>query len=149
MFSSQYDVYRNVRMDMLPTVFERNHIWIGTKLASPMAEQIKEYLARRASSKQVRPLVIAVVTDGKPQDEGDLADVIINATHHLRNPNELHIVFLQVGTDEESYKKLSKLDNRLLSHGARYDIVSVMPFQELTRMGLTRALLSVVRQPRY
>lgn len=149
MFSSQFDVYRNVRMDMLPTVFERNHIFIGTRLASPVADQVNEYFQRRPSNKPARPLVIAIVTDGKPQDEHDLADVIINTTHQMRNPNEVRIVFLQVGTDEESYKKLSKLDNRLMSHGARYDIVSVMQFQELTRLGLTRALIRVAQSPQF
>lgn len=155
MFSSQFDVYRSVRMEMLPTVFSRNHIWIGTKLAEPMAEQLGEYFQKRGMQKQTKPLVIAVITDGKPQDENNLKDVIINATHQMRYPSEVQIVFLQVGTDDESYKKLSKLDNRLVSSGAKYDIVSVMPFNEVTHLGLARALVRAVQStaqgqmPRY
>lgn len=155
MFSSQFDVYRSVRMEMLPTVFSRNHIWIGTKLAEPMAEQLGEYFQKRGMQKQTKPLVVAVITDGKPQDEGNLKDVIINATHQMRYPSEVQIVFLQVGTDDESYKKLSKLDNRLVSNGAKYDIVSVMPFNEVTHLGLARALVRAVQStaqpqmPRY
>ena len=154
MFSSQYDVYRSVRMEMLPTVFSRNHIWIGTKLAEPMAQQLGEYFQKRGMQRQAKPLVVAVITDGKPQDESNLKDVIINATHQMRYPTEVQIVFLQVGTDDESYKKLSKLDNRLVSNGAKYDIVGVMPFNEVTRLGLARALVKAVQtvpqaMPRY
>lgn len=144
LFSSKYDVYRNVSMAQLPSIFNRDGIWIGTKLAPPMAQTLDEFFQRRTTGK-ARPLIIAVITDGKPNDDHNLADLICNATRHMQAPGEIHITFLQVGTDGESYRKLNRLDNGLVYQGARYDIVSVMPFSQVTQMGLTRALVSAVQ----
>ncbi|MBA3994776.1 MAG: hypothetical protein C0469_14755 [Cyanobacteria bacterium DS2.3.42] len=145
-FSSQYDVYQNVRLAQLPGIISncRNGIFIGTKLAAPMHDQLSQYFQRRAAGR-ARPLIIAVVTDGKPQDEHDLRDVIIQATQMMHNPNEIKIKFLQVGNDDEGQKKLHKLDMKLIGRGARYDIVHVEPFAELANEGLPRALLRAIK----
>ena len=145
-FSSQYDVFENVRLQQMPSIIAnaRNGIFIGTKLAAPMHDQLSQYFQRRATGK-ARPLVIAVITDGKPQDDHDLRDVIIQATQQMKNPGEIKIRFLQIGNDEEGRKKLYKLDQKLVSHGARFDIVSVEPFMQLANEGLPRALLRAIR----
>lgn len=145
-FSSQYDVYQNVRLQQMPSIIanSRNGIFIGTKLAAPMHEQLTQYFQRRAMGK-ARPLIIAVITDGKPQDDHELRDVIIQATQLMRNQNEIKIKFLQIGYDDEGEKKLNKLDTRLVSRGARFDIVGVEPFTQLAQEGLPRALLRAIK----
>jgi len=145
-FSSQYDVYRNVRLQQMPSIIanSRNGIFIGTKLAAPMHDQLTQYFQRRAMGK-ARPLIIAVITDGKPQDDHELRDVIIQATQLMRNPDEIKIKFLQIGNDDEGEKKLNKLDTRLVNKGARFDIVGVEPFTQLAQEGLPRALLRAIR----
>lgn len=145
-FSSQYDVYNNVRLQQLPQIIanSRNGIFIGTKLAAPMHDQLSQYFQRRATGR-ARPLIIAVITDGKPQDEHNLRDVIIQATQQMRHPNEIKIKFLQIGNDEEGTKKLNKLDMKLVHKGARFDIVNVESFGELANEGLPRALLRAIR----
>lgn len=149
LFSSQYDVYRNVRLQHVPDIYAtRSGIFVGTKLARPLAQQLDEYFQRRASGR-ARPLIVAVVTDGKPQDDEDLRDVIIDATHRMRNEKDVQIIFLQVGTDDEGQRKLRKLDYKLIKKGARYDIVSVMPFEMVTNLGLPRALITAVQDASY
>jgi uncharacterized protein YegL len=145
-FSSQYDVYQNVRLQQMPSIIanSRNGLFIGTKLAAPMHDQLTQYFQRRAIGR-ARPLIIAVITDGKPQDDHELRDVIIQATQLMRNPNEIKIKFLQIGNDDEGEKKLSTLDRRLVSKGARFDIVGVEPFSQLAQEGLPRALLRAIK----
>lgn len=145
-FSSQYDVYQNVRLQQLPSIIanSRNGIFIGTKLAAPMHDQLSQYFQRRATG-TARPLIIAVITDGKPQDEHDLRDVIVQATQMMKTPGEIKIKFLQIGNDDEGRKKLDKLDHRLVDRGARFDIVGVESFHELANEGLPRALLRAIR----
>ncbi|MBY0357887.1 MAG: hypothetical protein K2W82_07785 [Candidatus Obscuribacterales bacterium] len=145
LFSSKYDVYHNVRLPQVPSIYQSRHgLYVGTKLAEPMSEQLNDYFRRRASGR-AKPLIIAVVTDGKPQDDEDLCDLIIDATHHMRNRDDISITFLQVGTDDEGRKKLRKFDYKLVKKGARFDIVNVMPFETVTQMGLTRALVTAVQ----
>ncbi|MBX9568900.1 MAG: hypothetical protein K2X77_08390 [Candidatus Obscuribacterales bacterium] len=143
LFSNEYDVFRGVRLPQIPEIYDRSGIYIGTRLAQPLQEQLSQYFQRRASG-NAKPLMIAVVTDGKPQDDEDLCDVIINATHHIANPNDLHITFLQIGTDDEGQKKLNKLDYKLVRKGARFDIVSVMPYNMVTQLGLARSIVQAM-----
>lgn len=144
LFSSKYDIHQRVTLQDLPAIFVREGIFIGTRLADPVAEALSDYFNRRAAGK-VRPLIIAIVTDGKPQDEENLRDVIINATQQLNDRNEVRITFLQVGTDHEGQKKLGKLNYRLVTRGARYDIVDVVPFYQVAQQGLARALVDAIR----
>lgn len=145
LFSNEFDVYRNVKLRNLPAIYEtRRGTYVGTKLMRPVAEQLRAYFLRQAAG-QARPLIIAVVTDGKPQDDEQLCSLIINTTKRLRDPDDIQIVFLQVGTDDEGQQKLCRLDYKLINDGARHDIVSVIPFEMMTRMGLARALVTAVQ----
>jgi hypothetical protein len=145
LFSGKYDVYHRVMLNQLPYIYNRSGIYIGTKLADPMGEQISMYFKRRQMGEK-RPLLVAVITDGKPQDDEDLRDLLIQTTYQMRDPREVKIVFLQVGTSDDGSQKLFKLDRKLQSKGARFDIVSVKPFYEISNVGLTRALVETLRQ---
>ncbi len=144
LFSSQYDVYRNVVLQQIPYIYDKSGIFIGTKLARPLGEQLSEYFRRRSMGR-TKPLLVAIITDGKPQDDEDLRDLLVQTTYHMRNPNEIKITFLQVGNDDEGRKKLFKLDQKLLQKGAKYDIVSVKPFPEVVSVGLTKALVDTIQ----
>lgn len=144
LFSSKYDVFHRVAFNQLPAIYNRTGIYIGTKLADPLAEQISMYFRRRQMGEK-RPLLVAVITDGKPQDDENLRDLLIQTTYQMRDPREVKIVFLQVGTSDEGSHKLFKLDRKLQTKGAKYDIVSVKPFYEIANVGLTRALLDTIR----
>jgi Mg-chelatase subunit ChlD len=143
LFSSKYDVFHRVAFNQLPAIYNRTGIYIGTKLAEPMAEQISMYFRRRQMGEK-RSLLVAVITDGKPQDDENLRDLLIQTTYQMRDPEEVKVVFLQVGTSDEGSEKLFKLDRKLQAKGAKYDIVTVKPFYEIANVGLTRALLDTI-----
>lgn len=143
MFSSKYDVYHNVSLRQIPQIYNRNGIFIGTRIADPLAMVFSQYFRRKASG-DAKPLLVAIITDGKPQDDENLRDLLVSTTQYMKDPREIQVRFLQVGTDDEGQHKLYKLDNRLMSKGAKYDIVSVMPFHELSQLGLARALVQTI-----
>lgn len=143
LFSSQYDVFPRVSLMQLPRIYDRSGIFIGTRLATPLGEQISQFFARRAMGSK-RPLLIAVITDGKPQDDENLRDLLIQTTYQMRDPAEIRIVFLQIGNDDDGSKKLYKLDRKLMRKGARHDIVTVKPFPEVLNLGLSRALVATL-----
>ncbi|HEY9868850.1 MAG TPA: hypothetical protein V6D08_06770 [Candidatus Obscuribacterales bacterium] len=149
MFSSKYDVYENVTLSQLPQIFARNKIFIGTQLVPPLEDQLERYFQRRDAG-NARPLVIAIITDAIPQDDEDLKKLIINTTHRMRDPREITITFLQVGSEEDGRKLLRKLDNRLLRKGAQFDIVQTKTFPELLSAGLARSLVEAIQKgPQY
>jgi len=145
LFSSKYDVHHHVMLEQIPYIYNRSGIFIGTKLADPLQEQISMYFRRRAMGEK-RPLLVAIITDGKPQDDENLRDLLIQTTYQMRDPNEVKIVFLQVGTSDDGTEKLVKLDQKLQRKGAKFDIVSVKPFYQLLQGGLTRTLVDTIQQ---
>lgn len=144
MFSNEFDVYHNVSLQQIPQIYNRNGIFIGTKLARPLEEQLQGHFRMGLLGKK-RPLVVAVVTDGKPQDMEELVSVIVNATRQMKNPKDVHITFLQVGCDRKGIRKLAELDSGLVLQGAKYDIVDVVPFTHLSQAGLARTLVDTIR----
>ena len=92
----------------------------------------------------VKPLAIAIVTDGMPTNPMSLKRLIIETTHNMLNPHEIRITFLQIGTEREGFEQLNELDNYLVSEGARFDIVATKPFPEVVRAGLARSLVDAI-----
>jgi hypothetical protein len=106
---------------------------------------LNEYFARRNDTGgHCKPLAIAIITDGMPDNPRSLRDLIVEATHAMRNPHEITITFLQIGTEREGYELLHDLDQNLLHEGAKYDIVSSKPFPDVVRDGLARSLVDAI-----
>lgn len=143
LFSSQYDVYENVTLQQVPYIFARNKIFIGTKIVPPLADQLDRYFQRRDAG-TAKPLVIAIITDAIPQDDDDLKDLIVETTHRMRNPDEITITILQVGSEEDGQALLRKLDHRMVRKGAKFDIVKTKTFPQVLQAGLTRSLIEAI-----
>ena len=143
LFSSAYDVYENVTLSQVPYIFARNHIFIGTKIVPPLEDQIERYFQRRDAG-AAKPLIIAIITDGIPQDDQSLVDLIIATTQRMRTPDEISITMLQVGSEEDGQRLLRKLDNRLVRKGAKFDIVKTKTFPQVLQAGLARSLIDAI-----
>jgi hypothetical protein len=141
LFSNNCVVYNNVDAKAIETVFSQYTPKGATNLAAALKTQLDQYFERRLRLGQgVRPLLVAVITDGCPDDLSKLCYVLIDATHKMSTRDEISFTFLQVGNDSEASKLLKELDNGLVSHKAKFDIVNVVPFTEMRRMGLASAL---------
>lgn len=80
------------------------------------------------------PTTILVITDGEPDDAGEVMRVLINASNHLLADAELSITFIQVGDDEDAARFLRSLDDGLVSKGARFDIVDTVTKDKMLGM---------------
>jgi len=80
-----------------------------------------------------------VITDGQPNNEGDVAKVIIDATKKMRVDSELSISFIQIGSDSSATKFLTTLDDDLEGLGAKFDIVDTLTTKEMK--GMTFSML--------
>ncbi|HEY9868851.1 MAG TPA: hypothetical protein V6D08_06775 [Candidatus Obscuribacterales bacterium] len=147
LFARDYDVYENVSLGQLPRIFSNAGLGKGTYMAAPLDRQLSEFFRRRQAGYD-RPLAVAVITDGVPDDSEALLGTIIDATRNLKSPRELSITFLHVGTDLRGQQLLDMLDHGLVARGARYDIVHTRAFSELLEKGLTRVLIeSIAARP--
>jgi hypothetical protein len=147
LFSSHVRVFKNVDLRQIPQIFAMNHPWGSTQTADALAVPIRDYFARKAASGgHVKPLAIAVITDGMPTNPQALRELIIETTRRMQNPHEISITFLQIGTEREGVHELQELDNYLVNEGARYDIVTTKLFPQVVQAGLARSLVDAISQ---
>jgi hypothetical protein len=146
LFNDRYKVFKDVDMSSVPTFFASNHPGGNTNANDALRSQLRAYFAARDQNEKVKPLLLAMITDGCPDDPYALRQTIIDATHRMKNPNEIAITFLQVGVDPKATQYLRELDNDLVRAKASYDIVTSKSFDQLNKSGLALALLDAVHK---
>jgi uncharacterized protein YegL len=146
LFNDRYKVFKDVDMASVPTFFASNRPAGNTNANDALRSQLHEYFAARAHSDHVKPLLVAMITDGCPDDPWALRQTIIDATKRMNDPGEIAITFLQVGVDPKATRYLRELDNNLVREKARYDIVTTKSFEELSKAGLAQALVDAVHR---
>jgi hypothetical protein len=138
LFSSDYTIYEHVRPNLIPAIFSANKPWNGTKLAPPLTAMLTGYFKERSINPHARPLIVAVITDGCPKDMGDVEHTIIDAANNTVKDGEISISFLVIGT--QGADKMEYLDAGLVPRGAKRDIVNLIQFNNLKRLGTGQAL---------
>lgn len=146
-FNFNYDVYHDAKPKNIYDLFANPRFHGGTRLAEPLEDRLSEFLnKRRAGSK---PLLIAVITDGVPHPAYQpraVVSALINASRRMNNPNEIRVVFFQIGANSHYGKAfLEHLDYNLVMEGARFDFVSSVDFDQLQRVGLAQALVNSIQ----
>ena len=144
LFAKTFTTYKNTDLGSLETIFASNKPAGRTDAAAAVSSQIEDYFAKRSNlGDPIRPLLIAIISDGCPDNPNLLCHVIAQATQRMNKPGEISITFLQVGNDRRAIDLLKQLQNGLLDQNAKFNIVSVIPFPELNKIGLPQALVNV------
>jgi len=146
LFNDRYKVYKDVDLSSVPNFFNNNRPGGNTNANDALKSQLRAYFAAREQNENVKPLLVAMITDGCPDDPLGLRQTIIDATKRMHSPDEIAITFLQVGVDPKATRYLRELDNDLVKARARYDIVTSKSFDQLDKSGLALALLDAVHK---
>jgi hypothetical protein len=139
-FDSQFSIVRNCTPNTVQRTFEELRPRGGTNMGPPMEAVLSDYFKGRQS----RPLLVIVLTDGLPGDPAYVEKTIINATNKLADSGQLKIRFLEIGEEYSGAALLELLDNHLVSQGAKYDVVDYASFEEVSKLGLARAMVAKV-----
>jgi Mg-chelatase subunit ChlD len=123
-------------------IFTENEPASGTPTAEMLSDHLDRYFTAKAAGSNPKPILIAVVTDGQPDNKSAVAKVIKEATHKMEKDEEVGIVFLQIGDDGDATTFLTKLDDDLTAEGAKFDIVDTKKLDEVE--DLTEALLGAI-----
>jgi hypothetical protein len=146
-FASRYDVYPAASAQNIDDLFQHPNFEFGTRLAEPLKDRLDNFLSRRTSDQ--KPLLIAVITDGvpfPPPEPRMVRHQLIASTHKMKGPNEVTVVFFQIGgQDRFGHNYLDELGNNLVHEGARYDYVHTIPFERLVAIGLPQALVQTIQ----
>jgi uncharacterized protein YegL len=131
-FAGRVNVFENVTTEKLEDVFSEFRPMGNTNTKEAMEKLINILLSRRsAAGAAAKPGFIICFTDGAPDDQVGLAQVIVDATKRIKDRTELGILFVQVGNDPDAAGYLAKLNDDLTKIGAAHDIVAVCKLGDL------------------
>lgn len=139
-FNSTFDIERNCGPKRVEDVFMQVTPSGGTNASAPLDAIFRETAGGK------NPRLIAVLTDGLPNEGRPLQDVLIDATNSLSNQNQLTVTFLEIGTSFQGDAFLKALDDNLVDAGAKYDVVDTKTFDVLQRIGLKKALVDSLQE---
>ncbi|PWT98081.1 MAG: hypothetical protein C5B53_07185 [Candidatus Melainabacteria bacterium] len=142
-FNHEYYRFDRVRPQDIPVLFSQYQPSGGTILGQPLSEQFDDYFRVRA-----KPLIIAIVTDGMPNDPFAVAEALDEATCRLRYAGEVTVTFLLISdqVDEESLR--TKLQERMGGSVKNGGMVDVIPFDTLVTKGVKQAFFEELRDVR-
>lgn len=116
--------FKNVKdAAVVANIFKENEPANGTPTDMVIKKYTGEYLAARKAGTNPKPIVLAIVTDGEPNNRQDTKLAIINATKEMEKDEEIGISFIQIGQDAGIESFLKDLDDNLVGEGAKFDIV--------------------------
>jgi Mg-chelatase subunit ChlD len=138
LFSTGTKIFPNVKMQEIPHIFAEFRPGGITNEATALRQTLGDYFNRKnMTNGNVKPLLVAVVTDGEPTDKGAVFQVIGQAMSQMRRPDEIKVTFLQVGNTFDGADFVERLQRQ-------FPVVSSKTFGELQRTGLTRALVDCI-----
>lgn len=141
-FSSKFNIYKHCGAADVAEVFADNRPDGGTNLAPALKKELDDYFARRdANAGAVKPLVVAIITDGAPSSTSAVRREIIEASSKMKSADEITIVFLQIGHDPDGVRFLQDVSSDEFLQSIAYRIVRIKSFEELQQTGLGRALV--------
>ncbi|MBX3138179.1 hypothetical protein KF707_18265 [Candidatus Obscuribacterales bacterium] len=150
MFSRGFEVFPDVNMNQVPSLFQRyqpNPLQ-GTDMVDPLRAVIGDYLKRRSRGQNPRPLAVAVIFDGLTR-KGTLpllSNALVDATKYMRDPDEIKITIFIVGNrGPRALEPTFEMARQLRRNGARYNILKVVPFDQVQRVGLAKSLADTLR----
>lgn len=138
-FSGKFKKYPNTTPDKVDQIFAENEPDGSTALHLVLKDALDSYFAAKA-----KPVTVLVITDGEPDCQKSVVNVIVEATKKMEADEEVAISFLQAGKDEGARDFLKRLDDSLTSEGAKFDIVDAVTFEEAGEKTLTEVLLSAI-----
>jgi hypothetical protein len=145
-FAGDFDVHEHVSEGEVVDILSRHDFQLGTRLCEPLAARLNQYFARRRPGS--KPLLIAVITDGRPWPRPEpmmVAEELVAASRQMADAGEVTVVFFQIGSDDPRGRSyLLELGTQLTGLGARYQFVHTKTFEELEAKGLARALFDAV-----
>lgn len=145
LFSTDSKVFQHVDIRQVPQIFAMNSPKGTTHETEAIQMVFDDYFKRRDNSNgNVKPLLIAVITDGLPNSPGSVKRAIVQATKRMTRPDEIQMTFLQIGEDQKGEEFVQELAHNLTNQNAQFDIVDCKPFRDLLRTGLVRALVDCI-----
>jgi Mg-chelatase subunit ChlD len=143
LFAGSVKTYNGVTPDKVSQIFSENEPSGNTATDLALKTVFDAYFSKKAAG-NAKPVTCLVLTDGQPNDQDAVANIIIDAANRIDADEELAVSFIQVGDDAGARAFLQYLDDNLQAKGAKFDIVDCKNEEEMENMTLTDILVAAV-----
>jgi hypothetical protein len=138
-FNSTYELTLGCNAEKSKQILSAIKFGGGTNLDQPL----EDILYRCFRGPHQRPMLIVVITDGLMSNKG-IENLLIDTAQKLKSPQEVRLLFLQIGDDPAGQRLAEILDHDLVLMGAPYDIVDSLNSDQLLQLGLRRGLITAM-----
>ncbi|WP_186647518.1 VWA domain-containing protein [Fluviispira vulneris] len=142
-FNRSFQRFPNTTADKVVEIFNQVTPNGGTDFVPVLTDVINNHF-----NHSDKPTSVIVVTDGEPTDgvqgQRSLANLILETSKKIESDNEFGISFIQIGDDKYARDFLKKLDDDMVSIGAKFDICDTKTCDEIENMSLDQVLLDIV-----
>lgn len=143
LFAGTQKYFSGVTPEKVAQIFAESSPSGSTNTAAALAEVFARFNERKATG-TFKPLIVVCITDGAPDDQKAVDQVIINQANSQTTDAELGITFVQIGKDPAARAFLKHLDDDLQGLGAKYDIVDTKNEEEMENISITELLVEAV-----
>ncbi len=145
LYADDFQRYQGLSKEEIEKILSQTKLSGVAQLFEVLNDALNQYFSRRSlgySKPQGETLI--VITASYPVDEKKVEQTIIEASKQMNFAEELGISFIQVGGDPQLGKFLKKLDDDLVSMGAKFDICDAVTIEKLDRSLLASVLLNAL-----
>jgi Mg-chelatase subunit ChlD len=142
-FNNTAVLERNVTPDKVKELFAKYSPGGTTDTAGALKVVLDEYWAKKAKG-STKHATIVCFTDGQPNDQNAVDNVIVENTKKMDADEQIGISFLQIGKDADARKFLKHLDDELESKGAKFDIVDTKDESEWSALSIEELLVQAI-----
>lgn len=120
----------------------------STNLAEALDLALDQNIKRMKLSKEIPGVTLIVLTDGQPDSEADVKAILEKyanpAYGHILNPEEISILFIQIGDDPGATAFLQEMNQGFYFDGKTVKLCSMKTKDEVKKIGVYKLLYDAV-----
>ena len=134
LFSSDFTSEKNVKNpETVKEFFKRNSPSGSTDMVLPLSDAFKTHFDKKSTNPNQRTTLL-VITDGQPDSEIALKNLLISTANRVNDDEELSVSFIQVGNNSSATTFLKSLDDQLKTP---IDIVDTISYDQIIKSNMS------------
>lgn len=145
LYGDKFSKFEHIKAHEIAHIFDRNKPQGKANLAPVLETAINDYFQRRLLGyAKSNGETLIVILASLPESPQQVEKLLINAANQIQQDEELAILFVQVGFNQQLKELLTKWDQNLIDLGAKFDICDRIQLEEIQPNLLAELLLKAI-----
>jgi hypothetical protein len=145
LYGEKFSKFEHIKAHQIAHIFDTNQPSGKANLAIVLEEALNNYFQRRTLGYgKSNGETFIVILGSFPESPQEVEKVIINAANQISQDEQLAILFIQIGFNQQLTELLTKWDHDLIKLGAKFDICDFILLEEVKPDILAELLLKAI-----